>query len=148
MGHQEERFLEIRAKLLSFKGSMQNPQVIGQIPEILISMLVDINGLRTHVNNLENLVQELRNARATDWNSRRFPTPRDTRHNNDNTRNNLRISSHGTTIMTLIALILVLIAEEQGVTVFVASGGDIAITWVFAILLILTFVGDVKRAIS
>ena len=66
MGYQEERFLEIRAKLLSFKGSMQNPQVIGQIPEILISMLVDINGLRTHVNNLENLVQELRTARATD----------------------------------------------------------------------------------
>ena len=49
--------------------------------------------------------------------------------------------------MTLIALILILIAEEQGVTVFVASGGDIAITWVFAILLMLTFVGDVKRAI-
>ena len=65
MGYQEKRFLEIRAKLLSFKGSMQNPQVIAQIPGILISILVDIDGLRTHINNLEDLVQELRNDRST-----------------------------------------------------------------------------------
>ena len=50
--------------------------------------------------------------------------------------------------MTLIALILLVIDEEQGILSIVQNSGDPTSSFIFGILFIITFVGDVKRAIS
>ena len=49
--------------------------------------------------------------------------------------------------MTLIAFILVLMAEEQGAIRFVDSGGDIQGTLLFMVLIAIAAIGDIRRAL-